>query len=302
MGEEMQDITELSLSDKSEIAGYIKRDNLAIVNQKAQKAKIKDSFYTRYGKRFLDIVISLLGFSVSLPINLIIAVVTFFDVGRPIIFKQQRIGKDEKPFTIYKFRNMTDERDSDGELLPANQRITKWGKFVRKTSLDELLNFVSVLNGSMSIIGPRPLLDYYADRLSDRHKAIYTVRPGLECPTLHKVAHVLSWQERLDNYVWYTENCSFWIDLRMCFRIIAVAFDRKETARRSKAEHGGLMGYDQNGNIIYTKSVPDLYIEEFCLNHGYADLQEAIDTRNRKLGIRKTEIRLSDTDRKTVNQ
>lgn len=276
----MQDISELSLSEKSEIAEYIKRDTLAIVNSKVQKVKVKDSFYTRYGKRGLDFLVGLVGFIVSLPFNLIIASVTFFDVGRPIIFKQQRIGKDEKKFTIYKFRNMTNATDANGELLPPDQRVTKWGKFVRKTSLDELLNFVSVLNGSMSIIGPRPLLDYYVDRLNDRHKAIYAIRPGLECPTLHKVDHALSWQERLDNYVWYTENCSFLVDIRLCFRILEVAFDRKETARRSKAGHGGLMGYDFDGNIIYTKFVPDKYVEEFCQNHGYKDLQEAIEARN----------------------
>lgn len=290
----MQDITGLSLSQKSEIAEYIKRDNLAIVNAKVQKVNVRNSFYTRYGKRLLDILISLCGFIISAPINLIIAIITFFDVGTPIIFKQQRIGKDGKKFAIYKFRNMTNAVDANGELLPPDQRVTKWGKFVRKTSLDELLNFVSILNGSMSIIGPRPLLDYYAERLNDRHKAMYAVRPGLECPTLHKVDHALSWHERLDNYVWYVENCSFLVDLKLCFRIVAVALDRKETARRSKAEHGGLMGYDLDGNIIYTKSVPDQYVEEFCINHGYADLQEAINTRTENSAIAETAMTVSE--------
>ena len=101
---------------------------------------------------------------------------------------------------------MTNETDANGELLPPSQRVTKWGKIARKTSLDELLNFVSVLKGDMSIIGPRPLLDYYFERLSDRHKTIYKVRPGLECPTPQHVDHCLSWQERLDNYVWYAEK------------------------------------------------------------------------------------------------
>lgn len=275
----MQDITELSLTEKAEIAEYIKLDNLDIVNGKVDKAKVRVSFYAKFGKRFFDIVISLTGFLISLPVNLVIAIVTYFDVGSPILFKQRRRGKNEKQFTIYKFRNMTNETDANGELLPPSQRVTKWGKFVRKTSLDELLNFVSVLNGSMSIIGPRPLPDYYAERLHDRHKAIYAVRPGLECPTLHKVDHALSWQERLDNYVWYVENCSFWTDLRLCLRIVSVAFDRKEVARRSKAEHGGLMGYDQDGNVIYSKGVPDEYVEEFCEKHGFKNLQEAIDAR-----------------------
>lgn len=275
----MQDITKLSLSEKAEIAEYIKRDTLAVVNTKIAKAKVKNSFYTRYGKRILDIIISLLALAITFPINLIIAIITFVDVGNPIIFKQQRIGKNEKKFTIYKFRNMTNAKDANGELLPPNQRVTKWGRFVRKTSLDELLNFVSVLNGSMSIIGPRPLLDYYAKRLNDRHKAIYAIRPGLECPTLYKVNHSLSWQERLDNYVWYVENCSFLLDVRLCLRIVTIALDKKETEKRAKAEHGGLMGYDQEGRIIYTKNVPDKYVDEFCRNHGYRDLQDAIEVR-----------------------
>ncbi len=276
----MQDITGLSLSDKSEIAEYIKRDNLEIVNSKITQANVKDSFYTRYVKRVLDIIISLIALIVVAPINIVIAVVTFFDVGSPIIFKQKRTGKDEKKFTIYKFRNMTNDVDANGELLPPSQRVTKWGKFVRKTSLDELLNFVSILNGSMSIIGPRPLLDYYADRLNDRHKALYKVRPGLECPTLKKVDHALSWQERLDNYVWYAENCSFIVDVKLCFRVVQLALDRKETARRSKAGNGGMLGYDEDGNIIYTKLVPDKYVEEYCKNHGFANLQEALEARN----------------------
>ena len=91
---------------------------------------------------------------ITLPINLTIAVVTYFDVGSPIIFSQERMGKDERIFVLYKFRNMTNETDANGELLPAAQRVTKWGKFVRKTSLDELLNFVSILKGDMKYDWP----------------------------------------------------------------------------------------------------------------------------------------------------
>lgn len=276
----MWDISELSQSDKTEIAGYIKRDNLKAVNQKLQAVHVKNSFYTRFGKRILDIILSLFAIIITFPINLAIAVITFFDVGHPIIFKQSRVGKDEKLFTIYKFRNMTNETDTNGELLPPSQRVTKWGKFVRKTSLDELLNFISILNGSMSIIGPRPLLDYYAERMNDRHKMIYAVRPGLECPTLKRVDHTLSWQERLDNYVWYVENCSFGVDVQLCLRVIQIAFDRKSTNQRSNANHGGFMGYDSDGNVIYTKSVPDKYVEEFCSKHGYQSLRDAIEERS----------------------
>ena len=278
----MQDAILLSRPDLAEIASYIKRDNLEEVNKTVKAVKKKDTFYTRYGKRAIDIVLSGIALLITSPINLVIAIVTFFDVGTPIIFRQKRYGKDLKPFTIYKFRNMTNETDANGELLPPNKRVTKWGRFVRKTSLDELLNFVSIFNGSMSIIGPRPLLDYYAERLNDRHKGIYLVKPGLECPTLQKVDHALSWQERLDNYVWYVENCSFLIDMRLAFRVVQTALDRKSTALRSGANHGGVLGYNKDGSLIYTKQVPDIYIEEYCRNHGFANLEEAVEARGEK--------------------
>ena len=278
----MQDASVLSRADLAEIAGYIRRDNLETVNQKMKAVKAKDTFYTRYGKRAIDIVVSGLALLVTLPINAVIGLVTIFDVGFPIIFKQSRVGKDTKLFTIYKFRNMTNATDANGELLPPSQRVTKWGKFVRKTSLDELLNFVSIFTGAMSLIGPRPLLDYYVDRLHDRHKSIFLVKPGLECPTLHRVDHALSWQERLDNYVWYVENCSLWVDIRLAFRVAQMALDRKSTALRSTATHGGLLGYDQDGNVIYNRRVPDCYIEEFCANHGFANLEEAVKARGNK--------------------
>ena len=107
----MVDINELSFSQKAEIADYIKRDNLTIVNHKLKPAEVKDSFYTRYGKRCIDIVFSLLALTVTAPINLVLAVITFFDVGCPVLFHQKRIGIEGRKFTIYKFRNMTNETD-----------------------------------------------------------------------------------------------------------------------------------------------------------------------------------------------
>lgn len=275
----MINIEELSLSQKEEIAKYIKNDTLQKVNQKVDTVQVRNSFYTCYGKRAIDIIVSFFALVLTSPINLIIAIVTYFDVGLPLIFKQQRIGKNNRKFTIYKFRNMTNAKDANGELLPSSQRVTKWGKFVRKTSLDELLNFVSILKGDMSIIGPRPLLDYYAERLNDYHKTIYKIRPGLECPPLKKMDHPLSWQERLDNYVWYTEKCSFIVDCRLALRIIQIALDSKSTVQRSAAGNGGFMGYNEEGNVIYTKAVPEKYVKMFLEAHDYKDINEAIKDR-----------------------
>ena len=278
----MLDISELSKSEKDEIADYIRQDNLAYVNTLVKDVKVNSTFYTRYVKRALDIVLSLAAIGITLPINAVIGIVTYFDVGMPIFFTQQRTGKDRVPFNIYKFRNMTNDTDAKGELLPPEQRVTKWGKFVRKTSLDELLNFISILNGSMSFIGPRPLPEYYTERLNNRHAMIYAVKPGLECPTPKKMDHSLSWEERFDNYVWYVENVSFPVDMKLSLRLVEMAVaDRSSKKKRSEAKHGGFLGYDREGHVIYTKAVPEKYVEKFCEAHGYKDLQEAVEDRSR---------------------
>ena len=275
----MKDISQLSHIQQEEIAEYIRRDNLDIVNRNVKEVVPRTSFYTKYGKRILDILVSILAIIGTAPINLIIAIITYFDVGKPIIFAQERMGKDEKIFVLYKFRNMTNATDSNGELLPAAQRVTKWGKFVRKTSLDELLNFISILKGDMSIIGPRPVRDFYLTRLNKRHKGMYKVRPGLECPTPYKVDHFLTWQERFDNYVWYVENCSFILDIKLCFRLVAIVFDHKSTKVRANVSYGSFMGYEADGNAIYTKYVHDRFVDEFLQVHGYKNLEEAVADR-----------------------
>lgn len=275
----MKDISKLSIAAKMEIAEILKEDNLKIVNGRIKDVKVKKSFYTKYGKRILDFIFALFALLITMPINLLIALATLIDVGSPILFKQQRVGKDGKIFYIYKFRNMTNEVDDNGELLPATQRVTKWGKFVRKTSLDELLNFWSILNGSMSIIGPRPLLDYYLHRFNDHHKMRCAVRPGLECPSLKPLDHIMSWEERFDNDIWYVENCTLLLDIKLLFRIVQIALDKKSIAQRSAADNGGFLGYDINGKVICTKLVPDKYVNEYCLKHGYKDLEDAFAER-----------------------
>ena len=161
------------------------RDSLRTVDLIQNDVCPSTGIYARYGKRCLDIVLSAIALVVTLPINVVIAIITLADLGRPLFFRQVRVGKDAKPFTIVKFRNMTEERNEKGDLLPPEQRVTAWGKFVRKTSLDELLNFWSIFKGDMSIIGPRPLPEVYLQRFSKRHMHRLDVRPGLECPPRH---------------------------------------------------------------------------------------------------------------------
>lgn len=201
--------------ERTWIANYVRQHNLPLVNQRSEKVIPKDSFYTRYGKRALDVVFSMLAIIVTFPINVVLGVCTYFDVGRPVFFRQKRPGKNGKPFTLVKFRNMRIAKDANGVDLPVSQRVTKFGTFVRATSLDELLNFYSILKGDMSFFGPRPLAMLYMDRYSDRHMMRHVVRPGLECPNLKNKGYSVGWQERLENDVWYVENVSLRVDCKM---------------------------------------------------------------------------------------
>lgn len=145
-------------SDEMSLASSIAVRNLEHANEVSDLVAPKTSFYSKTVKRAIDVILSIIALIVCFPVNLVLAIATYFDVGSPIIFKQTRTGKDLEPFTIYKFRNMTNERDEKGELLPPSQRVTKLGKFFRKTSLDELLNFWSVLKGDipLRILKTRP--------------------------------------------------------------------------------------------------------------------------------------------------
>lgn len=244
------------------IADRLAEDRLPVVNQKVTQVHPKASFYTKYVKRLLDILISVVMLIVTLPVNLFLLVGTFLDVGRPIFFVQERLGKDGRLFKIVKFRNMRNTKDEKGELLPPKQRVTKFGRFVRKTSLDELLNFWSILKGDMSVIGPRPLVPEYRTRFNARHEKRLCVSPGLECPPRKLLDHVWTWQEQLENDVWYVENVSFKTDVFLCFQLVRFAFDRKSSNARTVAGRGTFMGYDLDATAINLDGVPQEYIDE----------------------------------------
>lgn len=206
--------------------------------------------YERYGKRAIDIVVSATALVITAPINALLAVGTFLDVGHPILFKQVRVGRDGAPFTLVKFRNMTNEVDDRGELLPPEQRVTKWGMFVRGTSLDELLNFWSVLKGDMSIIGPRPLLPEYTERYCEYHRARLDVRPGLECPPDPRLDDARGWEGHFNNDVWYAGNVSLKNDLKKFVRLVEAVFSKRGTAVRAAVARSEFMGYDEEGCAI----------------------------------------------------
>lgn len=247
---------------RREIREIIAADTLQTANEIKGDITPRDTFYTKYVKRLFDIVLSFFALIVTSPINLILAICTFFDVGRPIIFRQKRTGKDKQQFTIIKFRNMRDTRDKNGTMLLGKDRVTKFGKFVRRTSLDELLNFVSIFRGDMSLIGPRPLPDAYTDFMCNKHQKRYSVRPGLECPFLRPLDHKVTWGEQFDNDAWYAENVSFSVDLKMILALVKAVFNRKSSAMRGASERGSFMGYYSDGTSINSQKVPDIYLKE----------------------------------------
>lgn len=252
--------SELTKAMRWRIADYLAEERLEEVNNHCEDVVLKNTIYIRYIKRLIDIVVSLIALIITFPINFVIGIVTFFDVGRPVFFKQTRIGKDGKPFEIIKFRNMKNTVDERGELLPASQRVTKFGKFVRKTSLDELLNFWSILKGDMSLIGPRPLVPEYIHRYNKRHRMRLAVRPGLECPPRELNGHVWTWQEQFENDVWYVENVSFLTDCKMMINLIKFALDRKSATARASVQRGIFMGYSLDGIAINLDGVPQEYV------------------------------------------
>lgn len=252
----------LTKSQRWAIADRLAEDRLPAIDASLDDVIPSKSLYARYIKRALDVLISGVALVVCLPVNVVLGVVTYFDVGRPIMFKQQRIGKDGRPFTLVKFRNMRNTTDENGELLPPAERVTNFGKFMRRTSLDELLNFWSIFKGDMSILGPRPLVPEYTHRYNKRHRMRLAVRPGLECPPRRLDGHVWTWQEQLDNDVWYVEHLSFGTDCLMFVNLVKFALDRKSAIARTTAQRGTFMGYTQDGEAITLAEVPQEYIDE----------------------------------------
>ena len=195
----------------------------------------KDGIYCRYIKRGLDILCALAAMIVFCWLYGIIAILVRVKLGSPVIFKQLRPGKDEKIFCLYKFRTMTDKRDDRGKLLPDEQRLTKFGKWLRSTSLDELPEAWNILKGDMSVVGPRPLLVEYLERYDDRQRHRQDVRPGLSGYAQIHGRNAISWKKRFELDVWYTENVSLWLDIRIVMKTVVVAMGGKNISSETSA-------------------------------------------------------------------
>lgn len=173
-------------------------------------------------------MLSLCGVIVLSPVLLVLCVLVRVKLGSPVLFRQERPGKSEKIFTLCKFRTMTDEKDADGKLLPDAVRLTKFGKFLRATSLDELPELFNILKGDMSIIGPRPLLVSYLPYYTEREKLRHSVRPGLTGLAQVSGRNFLDWDRRLEKDVEYVEHLSFGMDLKVLWMTVQTVLGHSE--------------------------------------------------------------------------
>lgn len=190
----------------------------------------KNSVYTRYIKRVLDIFLSLIAIIILSPVYIIIYILELVYHGTPAIYKTQRPGLNCKLFCLYKFRSMTNKRDQNGDLLPEEDRLTKFGYFLRRFSLDELPELINILRGDMSIIGPRPLLTEYLPLYTERHMLRHCVRPGLACVRIHEKEsdNSWTWAEQFENDIYYIEHMSFLLDVKMVLAVLKAAVKGSE--------------------------------------------------------------------------
>ena len=184
--------------------------------------------YERVFKRPLDIICALLALSVFCWLYAVLAILVRIKLGSPVIFKQARPGKDEQVFNLFKFRTMTDEQDENGNLLPDEIRLTKFGRVLRKTSLDELPEAINILKGDMSVVGPRPLLVEYLPRYSKKQKRRHEVRPGLTGNAQVNGRNAISWEEKFDLDIEYVDRITFAGDIKIVFRTVFKSFFKQE--------------------------------------------------------------------------
>lgn len=195
--------------------------------------------YKKWVKRCLDFLLSLCAIILLSPLLLVLTILVRLKLGSPVIFHQERPGKDEKIFTLCKFRTMTDERDENGELLPDAVRLTKFGRFLRGTSLDELPELFNILKGDMSIIGPRPLLVSYLPYYSKREKLRHSVRPGLTGLAQVSGRNFIDWDRRMDKDIEYVEHLSFAMDVKVIWLTVKTVLGHTdEVAEDTNAVEG----------------------------------------------------------------
>ena len=204
----------------------------------------KKGFYERHIKRIQDFLCALLALIVLSPVFVIIAILVKIKLGSPILFKQERPGLNEQIFTLYKFRTMTDECDEKGELLPDEVRLTKFGKALRATSLDELPELLNIIKGDMAVVGPRPLLVRYLPLYNDDQKKRHLVRPGFTGYAQVNGRNTVSWEDKFDMDVEYVDNYSMFMDIKILFMTVVNVLKHDGISSETSATMEEFMGLE----------------------------------------------------------
>ena len=233
-----------AISSLVAVFAFVKeRKNNSFINHKPY------GIYEKYIKRPLDAFLSTGALIVLSPVLLVVGILVKLKLGSPVIFTQQRPGKDEKIFKLYKFRTMTDDRDENGKLLPDEDRLTSFGKWLRSTSLDELPELYNIVKGDMAIVGPRPLAVQYLPYYNDKEKHRHDVLPGLTGEAQVRGRNSLKWEEKFSYDLEYIYNISFFRDITLLFETINVCMKRNNIGERGK---GNSVDFDEwrRGNSI----------------------------------------------------
>lgn len=204
--------------------------------------------YRKFFKRPFDIICSLIFILLFWWLYIVVAIMVKRKLGSPVIFRQQRPGLNGKIFTMYKFRSMTDAKDKDGNLLSDEERLPKFGKLLRATSLDEIPEFFNILKGDMSLIGPRPLLEKYLDYYTEEEKKRHDVRPGISGWAQVNGRNLLTWEKRLKKDIEYVENLSFVFDLKIIYLTIKKVIKKEDIAIVNNLNFLDLDEERKNGN------------------------------------------------------
>lgn len=222
---------------------------MEMIEEDAVKPHRKVGLYGKYVKRCLDMICSLLGFVFFCWLYMILAILVRVKLGKPVFFRQERPGKDGKIFKLYKFRTMTDEKDEKDVLLPDEKRMTKFGKWLRSTSLDELPELFNVLKGDMSLVGPRPLLVEYLPLYNEMQARRHEVRPGLTGLAQVHGRNALSWEEKFEWDVKYVDEISFCGDARILLETVTAVLKREGIHSGTAATMEKFMGVSQKNSI-----------------------------------------------------
>lgn len=209
--------------------------------------------YAKYIKRPLDFFLSLCAITVLSPILLILIILGAVFMGGNPFFTQQRPGKNEKIFKLIKFRTMTNKKDKEGNLLPDEKRLTKYGKFLRSTSLDELPELINILKGDMAVIGPRPLLVQYLPLYNDHQKRRHEVRPGLSGLAQINGRNSITWEQKFDDDVKYVDNITFWGDIKIIFTTFLKVFKREGISQENNATMEFFTGSENKEEVTVAK-------------------------------------------------